>query len=220
MKTAIFDLDGTLADTSRDLLHAGNACFLADGYAPPLTHADHAAIALRGGRAMLRAGAEILNITWSEDDIQRHYPRLLQVYGENIDVHTVLYPGVLAALDRLAAAGWHLGICTNKPEGLAETLTAKLGIRDRFQALIGADTLPVRKPDPEALFEAIRRAGGDRAQAVLFGDTITDHTTARNAGIASVLVSFGPLGASVAEMGPDALLPHYDQIEDVLATLF
>ena len=220
MKTAIFDLDGTLADTSRDLLFAGNACFLADGHPAPLTHEDHAAVAFAGGRAMLSKGAEILGLAWTEDDIQRHYPRLLSVYGENIDTHTTLYPGVEAALDRLAEAGWRLGICTNKPEGLAETLTRKLGLRDRFTALIGADTLPVRKPDPEALLETIRRVGGDPARSVLFGDTITDRKTSENAGVASVLVTFGPIGMAVEEMSPDGLLHHYDDIEAVLAALF
>ena len=219
MKTAIFDLDGTLADTSRDLLYAGNACFVAAGYDAPLTHEAHAATAFAGGRAMLTLGAGILGLDWGEPEILAQYPRLLQVYEEHIDVHTTLYPGVVAALDRLAADGWRLGVCTNKPERLAEILMARLGIRDRFAALLGADTLPVRKPDPEHLFETIRRVGGDPERAVLVGDTITDRATSANAGVPSVLVSFGPTGMGVADLKPEALLHHYDEIDGVLARL-
>ena len=62
----------------------------------------------------------------------------------------------------------------------------------RLASLIGADTLPVRKPDPEPFFEAVRRAGGDVKRSCLIGDTITDHKTARAAGVPSVLVTFGP----------------------------
>lgn len=217
MRTAIFDLDGTLADTSADLIAAANACFVGRGHDAPLHPVRDALTAFKGGRAMLGLGVERLGL--QDLVIDEEYQTLLDHYGAHIDVHTTLYPGVLAALDRLTADGWVLGICTNKPEGLAETLLGKLGIRDRFTAMLGADTLPVRKPDPEHLFETVRRAGGDPARTVLMGDTTTDRDTARNAGVPIVLVGFGPMGGGIAEMQPDAILDHYDDLSTLLDRL-
>ncbi len=215
-RTVIFDLDGTLADTSADLIDAANACFKADGLPAILDYTKHAAVAFGGGRAMLMKGSELLEQGWDESDVRRHYPRLLEYYGENIDRHTTIYDGVEEALDELSARGWVLGVCTNKPSGLAETLLQKLNLRDRFASMIGADTLPVRKPDPKPLFAAIDGAGGDRARSVLIGDTITDAKTGENAEIPVVLVAFGPEGEAVERFDPAALLEHYSDLPDLL----
>ncbi len=219
MRTAIFDLDGTLADTSKDLLAAGNACFIADGHSAPLNHEQHANIAFAGGRAMLLKGAEVLGITFSEDDIAARYPLLLQSYADNIDRHTKLYDGVTETLDALATDGYALGVCTNKPEGLAQTLLEKLNIRDRFGALIGADTLPLRKPHPEPLWETIDRVGGDRNRAALIGDTITDANTGKAADVPVILVTFGPDGEAVRDFDPAATISHFRDLPGVLAEL-
>lgn len=214
-KTAIFDLDGTLADTSADLLAAANVCFRGLGHGDPLGPGD-ALTAFAGGRAMLRLGFSRVRPDWTERDIDGQYPVLLAAYASDIDRHTTLYPGVLPALLMLNAMGWTCGICTNKPEGLAVALVTRLGIMGQFDSLIGADTLPVRKPDAAPYVEAVRRAGGALARSVLVGDTVTDRDTARAAGVPVVLVTFGPGGRSVADLAPDALLDHFDDLAGVL----
>ena len=95
---------------------------------------------------MLRLGFERLETEWDEAMVDAKYPVLLDYYADHIADHTTLYPNVVPTLEELKRRGYLLGICTNKPEGLAETLMAELGIRDMFGALLGADTLPVRKP--------------------------------------------------------------------------
>ena len=219
MKSVIFDLDGTLADTSADLIAAANACFAAMGQGEPLDAAADALTAFHGGRAMLRLGFERLGIDWDEANVDAEYPKLLDYYSYHIAVHTTLYPSVISALEELKRRGYLLGICTNKPEGLAETLMAELGIRDMFSALLGADTLPVRKPDPEHLWETIRRVGGDLGRSALIGDTDTDRSTARNAGVPSVLVAFGPSGEAISALKPEVLLNHYDELPDLIDQL-
>jgi len=174
MKTVVFDLDGTLADTSGDLIAAANACFRDMGEGDVLDAKTDAGTALKGGRAMLRLGMERLGRADDAETIDRYYPMLLEAYGREIDTHTVLYPGAMEAVEALKAAGYRVAICTNKPEGLAHTLLTKLGVRDAFGAMVGADTLAIRKPDPEHLFETARRAGGDPALCLLVGDTNTD----------------------------------------------
>lgn len=219
MRTVVFDLDGTLADTSGDLVAAANACFRAMGEGDMLDPARDAGTALRGGRAMLSLGMERLGRGDDVAEIDRNYPLLLEAYAGAIDVHTTLYPGAMAAVEGLRGAGYGVAICTNKPEGLARLLMGRLGVLDAFHALTGADTLAVRKPDPEHLRETVRRAGGDPARSLLVGDTVTDRDTARAAGVPSVLVTFGPNGASVSELDPEATIAHYDELAGVVTRL-
>ncbi|HBN31098.1 MAG TPA: haloacid dehalogenase [Rhodobacteraceae bacterium] len=219
MQTVIFDLDGTLADTSGDLIAAANACFRKLGHGDLLSPVKDQLTAFHGGRAMLRLGFDRLDLPWTEAEVDAQYPYLLEYYRENIDVFTKLYDRVVPALDRLATRGVPMGVCTNKPEDAAEILLTRLGLRDRFGAMLGADTLPVRKPDPEHLFETIRRLGGIPSQSVLIGPTMTDRKTAKAADIPCVLVTFGPEGRAVSRMEPEGLLDHYDDLDQVLAAV-
>ncbi|MCZ4254738.1 HAD-IA family hydrolase [Sulfitobacter sp. G21635-S1] len=219
MKTVVFDLDGTLADTSGDLIAAANACFREMGAGDLLDPVADAGTALRGGRAMLTLGLGRLGRSDDQEAINAYYPKLLEAYARNIDTHTTLYPGAMEAVARLKRAGFRVAICTNKPERLADALLTRLGVRDRFDAMLGADTLTVRKPDPEHLFETARRAGGDPALCVLIGDSDTDRNTARNAGVPCVLVTFGPAGGDMAALEPEALLNHYDDLHDIILGL-
>lgn len=219
MKTVVFDLDGTLADTSGDLIAAANACFRDMGAGDVLDARRDAGTALKGGRAMLRLGMERLDRAEDEATIDRYYPVLLKAYAQDIDTHTVLYPGAMDAVEALKIAGYRVAICTNKPEGLAHTLLTRLGIRDAFGAMLGADSLAVRKPDPEHLFETARRAGGDPAQCCLVGDTNTDRKTAAAAGVPCILVTFGPSGEDMAALNPEALLHDYAHLPALVPTL-
>ncbi|AYE86606.1 HAD-IIIA family hydrolase [Sulfitobacter sp. D7] len=219
MKTVVFDLDGTLADTSGDLIAAANACFRDMGEGDVLVHAEDAGTALRGGRAMLTLGMQKLGRADDAATIDRYYPMLLEAYGRDIDTHTIIYPGAMDAVAALKAAGYRVAICTNKPEALAELLLTRLGVRDAFGAMLGADSLDVRKPDPEHLFETARRAGGDPAQCVLIGDSDTDRKTAKAAGVPCVLVTFGPSGEDMAALEPEALLDDFADLPEVIERL-
>jgi phosphoglycolate phosphatase len=218
MRVAVFDLDGTLADTSRDLILAANAALEEAGSPGRLDPACDRAIAFAGGRAMLRAGLERAG-AWEAAQVEAAYPRLLAHYARHIDRETRLYPGAEAALDALAGRGWGLAVCTNKPEGLAETLLARLGLRRRFRAVLGADSLAFRKPDPRHLWETIARAGGTPGRAALVGDTATDRAAARAAGVPCVLVGFGPEGVGVAALEPEAMLGDFAELPELLERL-
>jgi len=218
MFTVVFDLDGTLADTSADLIAAANACFRGLGHGDLLDPGQDALTAFHGGRAMLRLGFSRLG-AWDESMVDGQYPRLLAAYADGIDTHTRLYPGAVAAVEALRAAGFATAICTNKPEGLAETLVTRLGVRGLFDALVGADTLPVRKPDPAPYRASVERAGGAVARSMLVGDTDTDRRTALAAGVPVALVTFGPEGQGIARLDPDALLHHFDDLPEMAERL-
>ncbi len=218
MRTVIFDLDGTLIDTSVDLINAANACFQGLGHDDVLDAVADASTAFRGGRAMLRLGFERLG-TGGEAEIDQQYPLFLDYYRDGIDTHSRPYPAMVEAVEGLRGAGYAVGICTNKPEALAEILMVRLGLRDLFASLIGADTLPTRKPDPAPYLAAVERAGGQVGTSLLVGDTVTDRATARAAGVPCVLVTFGPDGRGVEALEPEALLDHYDDLAGVVARL-
>ena len=217
MRTVVFDLDGTLADTSADLLAAANACFRGLGHGDLLSAGD-ALTAFHGGRAMLRLGFSRLGAV-DEPMIDAQYPVLLDAYAQSIDVHTRLYPGAVEAVETLRRDGFAVSICTNKPEGLAEELTLRLGIRGLFGALIGADTLATRKPDAAPYRAAVEQAGGTVARSMLIGDTETDRQTGRAAGVPVALVTFGPEGRGVERLQPEALLDHFDDLPLLAARL-
>lgn len=212
--TVVFDLDGTLVDTAADLIAAANATFADRGLGVALDPVADALIAFHGGRAMLRAGygrmdGDLLLPPGAEDE---DFPRLLDHYSRHIAVHTRPYPGAEAALDALADAGFTLAICTNKPEALAVQMLDALTLRHRFAAMIAADTLPVRKPDPKPYREAVARAGGEVGRSFLLGDTETDVKTARAAGVRVALVGFGPEGDRIRRLNPDAMIGHFDEV--------
>ncbi|MBJ2151906.1 HAD-IA family hydrolase [Paracoccus sp. IB05] len=215
----VFDLDGTLADTSADLLAAANACFTEMGEGAPLTSAD-SLTAFHGGRAMLRLGFGRLGQVVPEGaEMERLYPELLRHYRAAIAVQTRMYPGAVETVEALRAAGYKVSVCTNKPFALAEELLRQLGVRDLFGALVGADTLPVRKPDPAPYHLAVEQAGGVVARSLLIGDTETDLKTSRAVGVPSVLVTFGPEGEGIARLAPDALLHRYEDLPGIVSRL-
>ena len=214
MRCVVFDLDGTLADTSADLLAAANACL-----PEPVLGPGDALTAFHGGRAMLRLGFTRLGQSWSEAEIDAAYPVLLEAYRQGIAVHTRLYPGAMEAVESLRRGGFKVSVCTNKPEGLADILLRELGVREVFGALVGADTFPVRKPDPIPYRAAVERAGGVVGRSMLVGDTETDAKTGVAAGVPVVLVTFGPEGRGVERFAPAALLDRYEDLPGLAARL-
>lgn len=230
----ILDLDGTFADTSGDLVAAANAALAGLGAGPEsgpgsgpgsgglLDPQRDAATAFQGGRALLRLGLERQGVLAGEAllaAVDAGYPRLLAAYEGAIDSHTVIYPGAAAAMAAIRADGFVTGICTNKPVALAELLLIRLGVRGLFDAVIGVGSLPERKPHPAPYLAAVLRAGGEVARSMLVGDTDTDRQTARAAGVPVALVTFGPEGAGIARLRPDALLDHFDDLPRLAARL-
>ena len=140
MRVAVFDLDGTLADTAEDLLAAANVALEQGGRDARLFAGRDSATAFAGGRAMLREGLGRDGAAWDEAEVDRLFPVLLEAYGAAIDTHTRLYRRGRGGAETIARAGWGLAVITNKPEALAETLLTRLGIRSRFSAMLGADS--------------------------------------------------------------------------------
>ncbi|TAK07132.1 MAG: HAD family hydrolase [Rhizorhabdus sp.] len=210
-----FDLDGTLADTAPDLTAALNHALGVLGR-PPVPAEDVRHMVGHGARALLQKGLAATG-EMTEALVEQGFPIFIDYYLEHIADGTTIFPGLEAVLDQLAARGVKLAVCTNKAEGLARRCIDALGWANRFDALVGGDTLPVRKPDPAPLFEAIARCGGGRAAYV--GDSITDTDTGRNANIPTVAVSFGFSDRPVGELDAAALIDQFDELIPTLERL-
>ncbi len=208
MRTVVFDLDGTLADTAADFIAAGNACLRRLGEDAVFDPVADAGTAFHGGRALLRLGFSRLG-TASEEAVTRAFPVFLECYHAQDDAEARLYPGAAEAVEDLRRTGYATAICTNKPVDLAERLLVRLGVRELFGAVVGAGSLASRKPDPAPYRAAVARAGGELRRSFLLGDTETDRDTARAAGVACALVTFGPGGADMAALEPEGLLDGF-----------
>lgn len=112
----------------------------------------------------------------------------------------------------MKAAGARLAVCTNKPTDLSIALLDALEIGALFEAVIGPDASPAPKPDPRHLEAAVRAAGGTLDRAIMVGDAATDAGAARAAGTPLVLVSFGYTETPAAELSPDILIHHFDEL--------
>ena len=216
--TIAFDLDGTLVETAHDLVGALNVILVEQGMAPaPMTAVRQ--LVGHGLRGMLIRAYAMADMTITEEQIAQLRPRIVDVYRARIAQESRPFPGCLEALDALRARGAALAVCTNKPEGLARLLLDELDMTRLFDAIVGGDTLPVQKPDPAPLLEAIARAGGDPAKAMLVGDASPDVGAAKAAGVPCVICTFGYNDLPPAELGGDAVISHYDGLAQVAADI-
>ncbi len=126
---------------------------------------------------------------------------------------------MIDALKTLKAAGAKLVVCTNKPTDLSRDLLTKLDIAGLFDGVVGVDAVSAIKPDSAHLIEAVAAVGGNLARTVMVGDAATDAGAARAAGTPLILVDFGYTEIPVAELAPDILLHHFDDLVDACAGL-
>ncbi len=178
-RIVVFDLDGTLIDSAPDIAAAANVMLREIGReALPLPR-----IVAFVGSGVPKLVERCLDATGGRDEAG--FRAALAIFRRAYDADpatlTRPYPGVPEMLEALAGAGFALGVCTNKPEAPARAILEALGLAGRFGAVVGGDTLPVTKPDPAPLREAVSRLGG--GAALFVGDSETDEATAKAAGL-------------------------------------
>lgn len=215
---AVFDLDGTLADTIHDLIGTLNVV-LAREDLPPLSLEQGRPMIGAGARALIERGLAAAGKEVTPARLDELHRSFLVHYNEHICVRTTLFPGTEAALDRLAAAGFQLAVCTNKYEDFSLALLQALGVADRFAAICGRDTFAYFKPDPRHLTLTIEKAGGDPGRAVMVGDSLSDVAAAKAAGIPVVAATFGYSDVPVAELAPDRIIDHFDELFPAVQSL-
>lgn len=214
----LFDLDGTLADTAPDLCAAMNHVLANMGLETVPVEIVRGMVG--GGAGMiLQRGLAYRDTVLSDRELDEAVSEFVDWYKDNIDTHTKVFPGVERILQTARKAGIALGVVTNKRLELSEKLLDRLGMGKYFSALIAGDTLPTKKPDPEVIFEAMKRLDADPAQTVMVGDSEADVSAAQSAGIACICVTFGYSLQPVGSLGADALIDGYEEFEETVASL-
>ena len=213
-----FDLDGTLVDSNLDLAPAINHALHLAGR--PEIPADATRKLIGGGaRRMLERALELTGGMPAGPEFELLHGALLRHYETHIADHTVPYSGCVDALDALLDRGCRLAVITNKIEVFSRKLLDALELTDRFELILGGDTLgPGRaKPAPDMIDTAMLMLGGGRFAMV--GDSSYDVSAARNANVPVVALSFGYNDMPAADLGADAVIHHYDQLLGTLEGL-
>ncbi len=218
IKTVLFDLDGTLADTAPDLAAALNAVRQAKGE-PALPFEKIRPAVSHGGKALIEVG---FNLSPDSDEAETLRLQLLDHYRDNIANHTRLFPGMEEVLDHIEQSGANWGVVTNKPGWLTEPLMAELGLQPRAACIISGDTLNERKPHPAPLLHACELAGSQPEDCVYIGDAERDIMAGKRAGMHTLLALFGYLdesdqphewGADASVESPQAILHWLNKME-------
>jgi len=211
-RLVVFDLDGTLVDSSQDLAAAVNEALA--GIAPLGPR-----LRLSEVRSFVGSGAQVLmarslaraGIAKPVDEV---LPLFLECYRRRLLHRTRLYPGVEEGLQALA--GRTLAVLTNKPGEMSREILAGLGVAERFAHILGGDEVPARKPDPEGLRRLIAETGVAADETVMVGDSAIDVRTGRAAGARTVGVTYGFDPDGLSQDPPDFVVDDLRRLPALL----
>ena len=181
----VFDLDGTLVDSRRDLAESANALIVESG-GTPLSEEAIGRMVGEGAATLVRRALAAAGLR----DVRTALPRFLELYDARLLNHTRAYDGVETAVRHARTVG-RVAVLTNKPKKPSEEILDGLALRDLFDEVVGGDGPLPRKPDPAALVALMERAGAAPAHTLLVGDSLIDHETARRADCRCCLATYG-----------------------------
>ena len=215
IRLIVFDLDGTLIDSTQDLASAVNATLarLAPGSAPLPIEVVRAFIGNGARELMARSLAE-LGVEAPLDDA---YSIFLERYRDCMLDTTRLHRGVEPALARLASRT--LAVLSNKPGELSREILSGLGVAGRFARIYGGGDVPGRKPDPAGLLRLMEETGVAGSGTLMVGDSPVDVRTGRAAGAGTVGVTYGLDPDGLAAEGPDLVFDGLEGLADHLARM-
>ena len=213
-----FDLDGTLVESAPDLMNALNFALGRAGRATleldTVKHMIGDGIAVLVERGFVATGeppeAEELDVAVHD---------CLSYYEAHPIDESFVFEGVFDALGSLKQAGYVLSVCTNKPHAAALSVLRGFHLDGYFEFVVGGDTYPFRKPDARMLSGTLETMGITRDRAALVGDSRNDCLAAKGAGIPFVMASFGYNSVPLAELAPDRVFDHFDELSAAVESL-
>jgi phosphoglycolate phosphatase len=191
IRTILFDLDGTLADTAPDLAYALNT-LLQEHSKPPLPYETIRPVASHGAAGLIELGFGIARDTPRFSPLRE---RFISIYRTHLMRETRLFPGMPELLDQLVARGLNWGIVTNKPAFLTDPLIEQLGLQEDAVCVVSGDTTSNRKPHPEPMLHACQLAGSKPDECLYVGDAARDIEAGNAAGMQTLVALFGYIGA-------------------------
>ncbi len=209
----IFDLDGTLVDSSGDIAWAANRTLREMGYGE-MPAED---IKARIGWGVTSLLDKVLPEE-ARSDLDRAKRIFLGYYGEHLLVETEPYPGTLDTLRHIDLTGRKMAVATNKPVELAERIIEGLGMKRYFGVVIGGDSVSNKKPHPEPLLAAIDVIGATRDETVFVGDSAIDCEAGRRAGVRTIGAGYGFRGREALKgCGCELVIDRIDELKEILS---
>ncbi len=210
IQLVVFDLDGTLVDSKKDLALSVNAMRQQMGLEPlPFeliaSYVGHGVTAL-----VTRAFGDLA----SEENVRKGLAYFLDYYRQHMLDHTRMYPGVPEALEEMKNRT--LAVLTNKPVRFSQEMLARLGVAHKFAYIYGGNSFPQKKPDPVGLRKLMEDLRVSQRQTLMVGDSDTDVLTGRNAGVRTCGVTYGFGAPSLQEAPPDVLLNDLRELPPLL----
>jgi phosphoglycolate phosphatase len=216
--TVIYDLDGTLIDSAKDMQVAVSRV-LADHGLPPVTEDDVRIFMGQGSKVTMDKAFTKYGKTLDDEALSAVTREFVRYYEADPVGHTTAFAGVPEVVGRFDKIGLKQGVCTNKFERPSRMILEHLKLMPPIAALAGADTFPVRKPDPRHILMLVERMGRTPEKAVMVGDSIHDVEAAHAAGLPAVLVSWGYTARPASELGAEAVIERFDALPQALERL-
>ncbi len=201
IKTVLFDLDGTLIDTAPDMAQALNL-LLEEEKKQAIEFDLIRPVVSNGSAALVQLGFPDIADT---QVIERLKQRYLEIYQNNLCVHSELFPGMCELIDAIKQKNMNWGVVTNKPGWLTQPLMAQLGLTEQAACIVSGDSTDNRKPHPQPMHLACRLANTLAEHCIYIGDAQRDIQAGINAGMKTVIASYGYIGdwENTAEWGAD-----------------
>ena len=214
----IFDLDGTLIDSAPDVRACVNRV-LAEFGRRELTLEETKDMVGWGGRVLVEKALAKTGDAGTDADADKALEGFLETYAQHPAEHSIIYPGVIAALDAFQAAGIGMGICTNKPTATTPPVLEAMGLAGYFSVVSCGDAVPHKKPDGRHILQVVEEMGATIGTAAMIGDSENDISAAVDANVRSIAVTFGYAHVPFDELGADALIDHFDDLHQALVDI-
>ena len=214
----IFDLDGTLIDSAPDVCASVNRVLEADGRRA-LSIAETKDMVGWGGRVLMEKALALTGEPGTPEDIDRALEAFLITYADHPADNTIVFPGVIEALESLKATDVKMAICTNKPTATTPPVLKATRLDGFFDVVSCGDAVPHKKPDGRHVRLVVEKLGATIETTAMVGDSETDISAAIDAGVRSVAVTFGYAHVPYDELGADALINHFDDLAGALVDI-
>jgi len=211
----IFDLDGTLIDSARDICASVNRALVETGRRV-LTLSEARNMVGWGGRVLVEKALALTGEEGTLDEVETVLQGFLATYAAHPAEHTRIFPGAVEALEKLKADGVKMGICTNKPTATTTPVLKAMGLDGFFSVVSSGDTVPHKKPDGRHILHVIEALDSTVETTAMVGDSENDITASINASVKSVAVTFGYAHVPVDELGADVLIDHFRDLPGAL----
>ncbi len=213
LSALLFDLDGTLVDSAPDLSHAVNHTLAQLGI-PGKTDQEVMTYIGDGMKTLLERATGFS----SDADLARAAEIFRPYYLEHCMDRTTLYPGALETLEHFKTQS--MALVTNKPVAMTEKILARFGISKYFKSVVGGESTPKKKPDPEPVLKALSDLKAEASQAIMIGDGPTDMEAGRKAGTQICAVTYGYRSREeLKKLNPNYMIDHLNELKSIVRAI-